>query len=319
MTSEATPVEPLLLCFPEYIRQGSALAAAAGLRCAQVDVHHFPDEESRVILPPVLPERIFLLRSLDRPHGKLIELMLAAATARELGARHVTLVAPYLCYMRQDIAFRAGEGVSQRIVGRFLASFCDALISVDPHLHRTASLRQAVPVEPALSLSAAEILGRFVAQRVPGAFLLGPDEESARWVEGAARAGQLPHAIACKRRLGDRSVRIELPPTDFRGHQVVIVDDMASTGHTIAAVARALRGRGASAVYAAVTHALFARGAEREMRAAGVAEIWSTDSIPHTTNRVGLAELLATAVQTVLRTLGTSPPQGAAGAPSRLS
>ncbi|MCZ4328253.1 ribose-phosphate pyrophosphokinase-like domain-containing protein, partial [Brachybacterium paraconglomeratum] len=86
-----------------------------------------------------------LYRSLDQPNEKLVELLLAARTARTLGAPHLTLVAPYLPYMRQDIAFSPGEAVSQRIVGPFLASLVDAVITVDPHLHRVASLRDVVP------------------------------------------------------------------------------------------------------------------------------------------------------------------------------
>ena len=137
---------PLVLGFPEYAGQGRRLAAAAGLDYADVGIHHFPDGESRVRLPPRLPSRIVFCRSLHRPNDKLVELALAAHTARELGAERLTLVAPYLCYMRQDKAFAPGEAVSQRIAGALIADWFDELITVDPHLHRTLSLEQAVPV-----------------------------------------------------------------------------------------------------------------------------------------------------------------------------
>jgi ribose-phosphate pyrophosphokinase len=108
----------LLLGFPEYMAQTQALANAAGLPCGEVALHRFPDGETRVRLPEGLPRRLVLCRSLDRPDDKLISLILAAGAAREQGVETLFLVAPYLCYMRQETAFHPGEAVSQRIVGR---------------------------------------------------------------------------------------------------------------------------------------------------------------------------------------------------------
>src|SRR5690606_12123678 len=108
--------------------------------------HRFPDGELRLRLPATLPAAVVLFRGLHQPNEKLVELLLTARTARGAGARHLTLVAPYLAYMRQDMAFAPGEAVSQRIVGDFLAQLFDAVITVDPHLHRVARLDEAVPV-----------------------------------------------------------------------------------------------------------------------------------------------------------------------------
>ena len=83
---------------------------------------------------------------------------------------------------------------------------------------------------------------------------------------------------------------------------MVIVDDMASTGHTVAQAARALRAAGAASVDVAVTHALFGADTLGLLRAAGVDELWSTDSVPHPSNAVALAPALADAVSKVLAT-----------------
>ena len=124
---------PTLLYFDDEQGAALGLAQAAGLVPAPVQRHRFPDGEIRLRLPDALPERVVLLRTLDHPNEKLVDLLLAARTARLLGARHLTLVAPYLAYMRQDIAFVPGEAISQRIVGRFLAELFDAVVTVDPH------------------------------------------------------------------------------------------------------------------------------------------------------------------------------------------
>lgn len=283
----------MLLCFEDYMAQTRKFAAALGKPCELVGVHRFPDGESRVTLPAQLGKRLVFCRSLDRPNDKLVELLLAATAARRLGADHLTLVAPYLCYMRQDIAFHSGEAVSQAIIGRFLADLFDTVVTVDPHLHRTRDLSDAVPANQALALSAAPLMGAFLRSHVDDCFLLGPDAESAQWVQAVAAAGGCAFAVCSKTRTGDREVRISLPPIDLRRRKVVLLDDVASTGHTLAAAARQCLARGATRVDALVTHALFVEDAVDYLRHAGVGEIWSTDSVAHASNVIPLAELLA--------------------------
>jgi ribose-phosphate pyrophosphokinase len=198
--------------------------------------------------------------------------------------------------MRQDTAFQAGEIVSQTYIGRWLAGQIDALVTVDPHLHRVHRLGEAVPVEPALSLSAAGLLGKHIADQCEAPLLLGPDAESRQWLDQAARAAGTEACLAHKQRAGDREVRIALPDTDFNDREVVLVDDVASTGHTLAEAASALYARGARRVDAALTHALFAGDALQQLQNAGIERIWSTDSIPHASNVIPLAPLLAEAM-----------------------
>lgn len=296
----------VLLHFADEAASAARLAAAAGLPARAIARHRFPDGELKLRLPVndhgALPAHAVLLRSLAQPNEKLVELLLAAQTARELGVRRLTLVAPYLAYMRQDMAFTAGETVSQRIVGGFLAGLFDAIITVDPHLHRVHTLTEAVPLPAAraLALSAAPLLADLVAAQRPGAWLVGPDEESAQWVaQAAARHGQRT-AVCRKLRSGDRAVHVTLPEdADFSGAAAVLIDDVASTGRTLAAAARALFAAGAASVDVAVTHALFADDAEPHLRAAGVGGIWSSDSIAHPSNAVALAPLLAQALATL--------------------
>lgn len=286
-----------ILGFPEYAPQARALAAELGVDCHIADVHRFPDGESRVRLPPALADHVIVCRSLDYPNDKLIELMLAAATARTLGVRRLTLVAPYLCYMRQDHAFQPGEAVSQRIVGRFLADRLDAVITVDPHLHRIDDLAQAIPLRAALTVSAAPTLGRYLRDHGSGALLLGPDRESAQWVRSVADTAGLEHRVAEKTRHGDSHVTVSLPTYDFHGRDVVLVDDVISTGATLAAAAQQLLSAGARRVQVLVTHALCAGDALPRLRDAGISDVWSSDTIADASNVVSVAPLLATALR----------------------
>lgn len=287
---------PCLLCLDDEADIAGRAAAAAGWALQVVERHRFPDGELRLRLPPTLPSRVVVWRGLHQPNEKLVELLLIARGARALGAQWLGLVTPYLAYMRQDIAFHPGEVVSQRVVGGFLADLFDAVLTVDPHLHRVATLHEAVPLrdaERAVVLSGAPLLADLIAQHHSAPLLLGPDEESLQWVASAAQARGWDHAACVKQRHGDRHVTIALPALPVAGRAVVLLDDVASSGQTLVEATRLLRAAGAASVDVAVTHALFAGDAIDRVRAAGARHVWSTDCIPHPSNAVSIVPAVA--------------------------
>ncbi len=292
--------ETCILGFPDYAEQTRNLAGLMRLDYAQIEIHHFPDGESRLVLPATLPRQLIICQTLHQPNQKLVELMLAAEAAREMGAESIILVAPYLCYMRQDKAFHAGEVVSQRIIGRFLADHFDAVITVDAHLHRISQLSQAIPLKQALNLSATEAMVQFLRSDCKHPLLVGPDAESEQWVAEIAAQAQLDYCIAHKRRRGDKDVDVRLPDYEFGGRDIVLIDDVASTGRTLEMASTELIRKNAASVSVLVTHALFVDDACSRLERAGVSNIWSCDSIPHPTNRLSLAPVLATALRQTL-------------------
>lgn len=286
----------LVLHFDDEAALAVALAHALGWDCAAVRSHVFPDGELKLTLPGKLPQRVALVRGLQQPNAKLAALLIAAPAARELGAVHLSLVAPYLAYMRQDMEFHPGEAVSQRHIGRALAAWFDAVVTVDPHLHRVATMDEVVPGRRGLAVSAAPLLGGLAARQVPGALLLAPDEEADQWVRAAALAHGLDFAVCHKQRLGDRDVEVALRGADVRGRAVVVMDDVASTGRTLISAAQGALACGAASVDVAVTHGLFIGDAWAQVRAAGVRHVWSSDCVPHATNAVSVVPLLAQAL-----------------------
>jgi ribose-phosphate pyrophosphokinase len=293
-----------VLGFPESAHAARRLAAALGCPYSECELHRFPDGESRVRLPAHLSSVLVIYRSLDQPNDKLVELLFVAETARALGARRLILVAPYLCYMRQDTAFRSGEAVSQRLIGRWLAGCCDALATVDPHLHRVASLAEVFPSLPCRVVSAAAAAGRLARTELEAALIAGPDAESRQWIEQAAAAGGLPSLLGTKRRTGDASVEVTFPVSDLSGHDVLLVDDIASTGTTLARAAVALREAGAGKICAFATHALCDDPGLEQLKRAGVSSLWSADTVPHPSNRISMIEPLADACRELLAELG---------------
>jgi ribose-phosphate pyrophosphokinase len=269
----------LVLAFDDEAGPAAALADELGCAGALVQRHRFPDGESKLRLPPQLPDEVVIWRGLQQPHDKLVELLIAVPA---------------------DMAFTPGEAVSQRHIAALLASQVDGLITVDPHLHRIQSLDEVMPACPNVALTAAPLLGRWAAEHVPGALLLGPDEEALQWVSAAARPLGLDHATCHKQRLGDRDVRVMLPPgVSMAGRAVVLLDDVASTGRTLIEATQAVRAAGAASVDVAVTHALFMGDALAQLRAAGVRHVWSSDAVPHETAVVPLKHLIAEAVRAI--------------------
>jgi ribose-phosphate pyrophosphokinase len=285
----------MLLHFDDEAAFAQSLAREARLELRAIRRHRFPDGEVKLTLPVPLPPTVVVLRSLHQPNEKLVELVLLADAARALGVRTLILVAPYLAYMRQDMAFEPGEAVSQTIVGRLLAERFESVITVDPHLHRVATLEEAIPARRAIALSAAPLIGAWFAHDLRP-LLLGPDGESEQWVTAAA-GGRLDHAVCRKRRDGDHVVHIELPAVPLEGRHVVLVDDVASTGGTLIECARLAFAAGALRVDAAVTHALLDRAAMSRLAAGGIGALVSTDTVPHSSNRIGVAGLIADALK----------------------
>ncbi|MCX7863828.1 MAG: ribose-phosphate diphosphokinase, partial [Novosphingobium sp.] len=229
--------------FAESLEPAGSLSRALGVACAPVAVHRFPDGESLVRVSGK-PKTAILYRSLDNPNAKLIELLLAASAFRENGARRVVLVAPYLAYMRQDMAFHPGEAISQKVIGRLISQHFDGLVTLDAHLHRIASLSEAVPAIPAINLSAAPVLARAIDAK-DNPLLIGPDSESRPWVEAIAAPLGLDLLIGEKRRHGDRDVALTIPGIEAAaGRNALLVDDVISSGHTLMAAARLLREAG---------------------------------------------------------------------------
>lgn len=291
-----------LQTLPSCTDAARRLAARLGIACDEIALHRFPDGELRVTVAPAADTTI-LYTALDQPNDKLIALLFAAEALRRGGARRLVLVAPYLCYMRQDTAFHAGEAISQRAMGALLATIVDRVVTVDAHLHRTTDIRSVFPGIEAQNLSAMPTIANALAAGGidPATVVIGPDAESEPWVNDLAGRLGLQHTVARKSRQGDRSVDITFAdPALLSGRPALMVDDIVSSGTTLMVAARALRTIGATAVDAVVTHALFPPAMIAAFADAGIRSIRSTDSVPHPTNAIALDESLAAALRSEL-------------------
>ena len=285
-----------ILAFPGMMPLGEAIAAPSGAQVGEVDVHRFPDGESLVTLPgDLVGHDVAILATLRDPDPLALPLRFAAETAREMGARRVGLIAPYLAYMRQDRRFAEGQAVSAPLFARFLEESFDWLVTADPHLHRIHSLEDLFDI-PVRRIETAPLLGEWIAANAPDAVLLGPDSESRQWVAEVARLADRPYEVLEKRRSGDRSVEVSVPHSEaLLAGTPVILDDIASSGRTLIQAIERLLAAGTRPPICVVIHAVFAGNAYDDILAAGASRVVTTNSIPHASNAVSLAQLLADA------------------------
>ncbi len=290
-------MKPLVFALHGQDKLGAALAALLGGETGHLTIRRFPDGESYVRLDtPVANRPVVLVCNLRDPDVKILQICFAAAAAKELGAAHVGLVAPYLAYMRQDRRFQPGEAITSASFARLIGGFLDWLVTVDPHLHRYDLLGEIYAV-PAAAVRAAPLIAQWIRENVGSPWLIGPDAESVQWVSEVAHGAAAPYTVLGKIRRGDREVEVSLPDVDtHRARTPVLVDDIISTGHTMIETVAHLKRAGLAPPVCIGVHAVFADRAYEDLLAAGAARVVTCNTIPHPSNAMDLSEQIAAAI-----------------------
>lgn len=301
----------MLFAMPGNEKLVAQLRPFLSCEIGDLQLHRFPDGECCPrLMTEVAGRDVIFADTLDRPDGKILPLYLAASVARELGARSVGLVIPYLPYMRQDARFKIGEGITSVHFARLVSSCCDWFVTVDPHLHRHHDLSEIYAV-PSRLVHAAPALAKWITGNVKHPLLLGPDEESRQWVAEVADAVRCPYSVLQKTRSGDRDVEVSCPDfSAWAGRTPVLIDDIVSTARTMIAAARQILAAGMALPVCIVVHPIFAGDACAALHAAGVDRIVSCNTIGHPTNQIDVCEPIAIAVGELLgqaRTIATRP------------
>jgi ribose-phosphate pyrophosphokinase len=291
---------PLIIPFPGSEPLAGKLAATVDGELGALETRRFPDGELylRLKMDPK-GRRVVVVCTLDRPDVKLLPLIFTAATARDLGAARVGLIAPYLAYMRQDKRFKEGEAVTSVHFARLLSSAFDWLVTVDPHLHRYHDLGEIYPI-PAVALHAAPLLAGWIKLHVPYPLLIGPDAESEQWVAAVAKRAEAPHVVLRKERLGDHDVKVSVPDlAEWSGRTPVLIDDIVSSARTMIETARHLAATGLPRPVCVVVHALFSDESFRSLKEM-VGRIATTNTVPHETNAIDITPLVANSIADLL-------------------
>jgi len=295
-------IEPILFSLEPH-PLATSLCDKLPATCGSLDTRHFPDGESYLRIATAVKDRhCIVLADLSQPDKKYLPLVFLAATLRELGAKSIGLVAPYLSYMRQDRRFIDGEAVTSKIFARQLSAQVDWLVTVDPHLHRYHSLDEIYTM-PTRVVQGAPVITQWLTSQ-QDVFLVGPDEESEQWVSAIAKDCHHPYIIGRKQRRGDRDVTVTLPDLSrFRGQEAIIIDDVISSGQTIAKCVDALKAGGIANISCAAVHGIFADNSDKTLMQCGLKQLVASNSIAHERNTLDLTDILLAPVREVMQEL----------------
>lgn len=283
-----------------------AVAAELGVPLGGCAVERFPDGELEVRLDDsVRGGTIFVIQPTSPPVNEhLVELIAFADACRRGAASRIVAVAPYFGYARADRRKGRRVPVMARAVADMLeASGFHHLVTVDLHSAQVEGFFH-IPVE---NLTAVPLLAESLRDRVPPeTVLVSPDLGAVDRVTALGQRLGLPVAILAKRRISGREVEVRQLIGDVEGRPCVLVDDMISTGGTIASGVQVLKEAGALGPFrVAATHGLFTEGALEKLEAAGVGDVTVTDTIPPpatgglSLQTLSIAPLLASAIRRI--------------------
>jgi ribose-phosphate pyrophosphokinase len=267
------------------------IADATGWATTDAEFKTFPDGEAYARIPAAMDGQHVVIVQTGYPPERFWRLLLLLNAARENRAASVRAVVPYLAYARQDRLFQPGEALSSRLALECVRTQASGLVTVDPHKEDVA--RFFGPGFRSVSAEA-PFADAFRTRRID--VVLAPDAGARP--RAAAVAARLAAAVDHleKKRLSGTEVEVAPKTLDVRGKRVAILDDIISTGGTMAKAVEQLVRQGAASVLCAGVHGLFLGDAADRLRRAGASELLASDSIETEHSRVSVAGVLASAL-----------------------
>ncbi len=285
-----------------YILGGTAAKNVAGNLAKelhqpliQATFKRFPDDEFYIRLFDDIAGEDVLIVQTAYPDHKIIELFLMQDAVHDAGAKTITVALPYFGYSRQDKKFEEGEAISARAIAQHISLHADSVITVDPH--KEAILKFFTV--PAHSCSAVTTIAKYLKEKKID-FILAPDKGARDRAKEAAAFIHCEYDYLEKTRINGTTVKITPKKLDARDKHVAIIDDIISTGGTMANSIKELKKQGAASVSVACTHGLFIGVAKEKLISSGCDEIISTDTIENEFSKVSVASCIA---ETLTKTL----------------
>lgn len=271
-----------------------AVAQSLGAKVARVDLRTFPDGEVYARIDDDLSGEDVIVVETTLGNDRLMELLLLLEAARGRGATRVVAAVPYYAYSRQDQRFQEGEALSAAVVAKILGLWADGLVTLDPHKEHILEFFPGTAVGPSCI---PELAAHF--QEIGVDLVLAPDAGARERAQEAAELMGVAFDHLEKTRLSGDEVVMKPKDLPVKGKTIAIVDDIISTGGTMAKATKQLFDQGAKAVYCAATHGLLIGGATEKLTNAGVAGIVATDTIPSNHAVVSAAPAVVRGVQAV--------------------
>jgi len=257
----------------------------------------FPDGESKITLRKIPKKSVILVVQSTYPpvDTNLLQVLSIISQVRKISSRTFAIM-PYMGYARQDKQFLSGEVITMSVVAKMLQSAgAKKVIVVDIHSN-TALNHFNIPTENVSAIP--ELAKYFKKLNLRNALVVSPDMGGSLRSKKFASLLKSDFIVLKKHR--DRKtgrVNIQTTKADVQGKDLIIVDDMISTGGSVIKAAQFLKKQKCKRVFVACTHGLLVGDAEKKIRKAGVSRIISTNTIPGNTSKVDVSGILAKSVQ----------------------
>lgn len=248
----------------------------------------FPDDECYIRIEEDLSGEDVIIVQTTYPDKNIIELLIIQDAVHEAGAKKIIVVLPYFGYSRQDKKFEAGEPISARAIAQHISMHADSIITVDPHKEHLLGFFTI----PAYSCSAVSELARYL-KKLEIDFVLAPDKGAILRAKKASEIINCEYDYLEKTRIDGTTVKLQPKNLDTQNKNVAIIDDIISTGGTMAQSIKELKRQGAKMVSVACTHGLFVGEAKEKLLAVGCDEIIATDTIENEFSKVKVAPCIA--------------------------
>ena len=263
----------------------------------ETDTKIFPDGESKITLQKIPKKSIILVVQSTYPpvDSNLLQALSIISQVRKISSRTFAII-PYMGYARQDKQFLSGEVITMSVVAKMLQAVgTKKVIVVDIHSN-TALNHFNIPTENVSAVP--ELANYFKKLNLKNPLVVSPDMGGASRTKKFASLLKTDFIVLKKHR--DRKtgrVSIQTTRVDVKGKDLILVDDIISTGGSIIKAAQFLKKQKCKRVFVACTHGLLVGDAEKKIRKAGVSQVISTNTIPGNTSKVDVSEILARSVQ----------------------
>jgi ribose-phosphate pyrophosphokinase len=291
----------MVLSLDRFANLANGISDKLKVDFTQLESKIFPDEESYLRIPRnIKDKKVIIVHScFPQQDKRLIELFMILDNTIDLGAKEIITIIPYLAYARQDKRFRDGETIGIKTIAK-LISLCGSNTFITVNIHEQSSL-DLFNIR-SINLSAMLEIGRYLKDlTLKNPIIIAPDAGAFEDAKHVAKVMKTDYTFFDKSRdLRTGKVTTGLREVDVGGRDVVVVDDIISTGGTIANVAKIVKNQGARKILAACTHALLINDARNMLKNAGIDEIIGTDTVESDISKVSVANIIADSLRTLI-------------------
>lgn len=259
----------------------------------EIETKYFPDNELYLRIPFNPLKKEILIQSMPlEPDKKLIELIFASKTLKDLGSDELIALIPYLAYTRQDRRFKEGEAISQLIV---LEMMRDAgikkILTIDAHFHSGIPRVEGLEIH---NLKLAPYFKEFFKEFEENEDFLaiGPDDDAYELAILLAKELKIEAGYIEKKRISDKEVEVKKVSAEVENKNIILIDDIISTGGTIIEAYKLLKKEGAKDVYVAASHGLFLQDSLNKIFSIGIKEVITSNSIPSKASKLNVIPLM---------------------------